>query len=183
MSRVQFSGDNNVSKPVKRMRWATQRFPGQTGSRKRLSILNRAPKVSTSSIEEKQRNSKTDPHLSDDRPMPVNEESRIIYMNVPLPDEAKTEEGHNKQTFGRNKIRTSKYTPLSFIPKNLWLQFHNIANLYFLFIIILCVSRALDHPCPHIPISHVPYHTPPFLQLFRFSRYLELQTQDSTLCL
>jgi phospholipid-translocating ATPase len=30
---------------------------------------------------------------------------------------------------------------LSFIPKNLWYQFHNIANVYFLFLIILNVSK------------------------------------------
>lgn len=70
-------------------------------------------------------------------------QSRTIYMNIPLPEEMKTEEGHNKQEFGRNKIRTAKYTPLSFVPKNLWFQFHNIANIYFFAIIILqvCLSR------------------------------------------
>ena len=72
-------------------------------------------------------------------PEKVKQEDRKIWMNIPLPDEAKTEEGYNKQVFVRNKIRTSKYTPLSFIPKNLWFQFHNIANIYFLFIIILSV--------------------------------------------
>ena len=42
--------------------------------------------------------------------------------------------------YARNKVRTAKYTALSFIPKNLWLQFHNIANIFFLIIVILNVS-------------------------------------------
>lgn len=64
---------------------------------------------------------------------------RTIYFNVPLPDYAKDEDGHLKAHYARNKIRTAKYTPLSFIPKNLWFQFHNIANVYFLFVIVLAV--------------------------------------------
>lgn len=65
---------------------------------------------------------------------------RHIYFNIPLPNDARDEHGHPLMTFGRNKIRTAKYTPLSFIPKNLWLQFHSLANVYFLFVIILAVS-------------------------------------------
>lgn len=72
--------------------------------------------------------------------------ARRIFFNIPLPDDAKDENGHPLADFGRNKIRTAKYTPLSFIPKNLWFQFHNIANIYFLFVIILSVraSNRLD---------------------------------------
>lgn len=67
--------------------------------------------------------------------------NRRIFFNIPLPDSAKDENGYNKAKFGRNKVRTAKYTPLSFLPKNLWNQFHdNIANIYFLFLIILTVS-------------------------------------------
>ena len=36
-----------------------------------------------------------------------------------------------------NKIETTKYTILTFLPKNLFEQFHRFANVYFLFIIIL----------------------------------------------
>ena len=36
-----------------------------------------------------------------------------------------------------NRIRTTKYTLLSFIPRNLFEQFHRFANLYFLFIVLL----------------------------------------------
>ncbi|GMM27567.1 hypothetical protein DAMA08_002830 [Martiniozyma asiatica (nom. inval.)] len=65
-------------------------------------------------------------------------EPRNVYINQPLPDtllNAKT--GLPIVTYPRNKIRTTKYTPLNFIPFNIFFQFTNIANGYFLFIIIL----------------------------------------------
>ncbi|XP_065668922.1 phospholipid-transporting ATPase VA isoform X2 [Hydra vulgaris] len=43
----------------------------------------------------------------------------------------------NKHEHRGNKIKTTKYTILTFIPKNLFEQFHRFANVYFLFIIIL----------------------------------------------
>ncbi|KAI7891370.1 uncharacterized protein EV154DRAFT_420486 [Mucor mucedo] len=42
-----------------------------------------------------------------------------------------------EQTYAHNRVRTAKYTPISFIPKNLFEQFRNVANLYFLFLVIL----------------------------------------------
>ncbi|KAI9323661.1 hypothetical protein BX666DRAFT_2016811 [Dichotomocladium elegans] len=36
-----------------------------------------------------------------------------------------------------NRIRTAKYTILNFIPKNLFEQFRNVANLYFLLLVVL----------------------------------------------
>lgn len=37
----------------------------------------------------------------------------------------------------RNKIRTTKYTWYTFVPKNLFEQFSKMANVYFLFIMVL----------------------------------------------
>ena len=65
---------------------------------------------------------------------------RRMFFNIPLPDDARDAGGRPIAHFTRNKIRTSKYTPLTFVPKNLWYQFHNIANIYFLILIILAVS-------------------------------------------
>nr|XP_033801980.1 probable phospholipid-transporting ATPase VD [Geotrypetes seraphini]XP_033801990.1 probable phospholipid-transporting ATPase VD [Geotrypetes seraphini] len=52
--------------------------------------------------------------------------------------------GHFKEEYERiskaymnNKIRTTKYTLLNFIPRNLFEQFHRAANLYFLFLVVL----------------------------------------------
>ncbi len=77
-------------------------------------------------------------------------ESRRVYFNTPLPEDMKDEEGHPSTQYPRNKIRTAKYTPLSFVPKNIVIQFHNVANIYFLFMVIISV-------CPHInDISYSP---------------------------
>ncbi|KAG0256950.1 hypothetical protein DFQ27_005390 [Actinomortierella ambigua] len=42
-----------------------------------------------------------------------------------------------------NRITTSKYTPLTFVPKNLFEQFRRIANLYFLFVAGLSIVPIL----------------------------------------
>ncbi|KXS11552.1 phospholipid-translocating P-type ATPase [Gonapodya prolifera JEL478] len=46
--------------------------------------------------------------------------------------------GAPPSTWADNKVRTYKYTPLTFLPKNLWWQFHRLANVYF---VIMCVSQ------------------------------------------
>lgn len=71
------------------------------------------------------------------------DENRKIYFNIPLPESERDEDGHPKANYPRNKVRTAKYTPITFVPKNLWFQFQNIANIYFLFIIILGVSFSI----------------------------------------
>jgi len=68
------------------------------------------------------------------------ETGRKVFFGIPLPKDLTDEDGKPLQNFARNKIRTAKYTPLSFIPKNLWFQFHNLANIFFLFVVILVVS-------------------------------------------
>lgn len=75
---------------------------------------------------------------------------RQLYFNLPLPPELLDDEGNPRHEFTRNKIRTAKYTALSFVPKNLWFQFQNIANIFFLFLVILVVSS------PHPEMSLLP---------------------------
>ena len=43
-----------------------------------------------------------------------------------------------------HSIRTTKYTILTFLPKNLFEQFHRVANMYFLFIVILNFIPAVN---------------------------------------
>ena len=140
-----------MSTPVKRLRWATQRVAGIGGRRKRQNIADRSHK--TFGANEKKRESGGTDSADGSHLGGVQEQARgtsehgenegiirrRIFFNTPLPDNAKDEEGRPIFQFGRNKIRTAKYTPLSFVPKNLWFQFHNIANVYFLFLIILAV--------------------------------------------
>lgn len=143
--------DTDGSPTTKRLRWATQRVGGTGGRSKRASILDRFHKGNS----EKKRDSgasvgtSTNGLREDDNEEPPEDGNgekadvnapRQVYFNTPLPPDALDEDGNPKTKYLRNKIRTAKYTPLSFIPKNLWYQFHNIANCYFLFLIILAVS-------------------------------------------
>lgn len=140
---------SHVSNPIKRIRWATQRATGNTERRKRLSILDRFHKKG-SSTEKKRESADSSQADGMQEGTEASEENhdrqgsgRRIFFNIPLPDDAKDEDGHPLANFARNKVRTAKYTPLSFIPKNLWYQFHNIANVYFLFVVILAVRACV----------------------------------------
>ncbi|KAI9748069.1 MAG: c-5 sterol desaturase, partial [Chaenotheca gracillima] len=142
-----YQEDSHVSTPINRIRWATQRVTGSSGRRKRLSIKERFHKRTASNEKKRDSTGKDSANGSNGADADVSEPSdgvedqenpqRTVYFNIPLPEEALDEDGHPLANFGRNKIRTAKYTPLSFVPKNLWFQFHNVANIYFLFIIIL----------------------------------------------
>ncbi|CAJ1948226.1 unnamed protein product [Sphenostylis stenocarpa] len=58
--------------------------------------------------------------------------ANLIYINDPI----KTNE---KYEFAGNEIQTSRYTLLTFLPKNLFIQFHRVAYLYFL--AIACLNQ------------------------------------------
>ncbi|KAF4978585.1 hypothetical protein FZEAL_5057 [Fusarium zealandicum] len=137
---------------TQRARWATQRKSVNSSNNKRSSIMNRLGHSKTGSNEKNPPSDGSDPPGDDGRPMDDgaemqdgdedeedDNENRTLFFNQPLPDVLVDETGHPIQSFTRNKIRTAKYTPLSFIPKNLWFQFHNIANIFFLFMVILVI--------------------------------------------
>ncbi|GIX82487.1 probable phospholipid-transporting ATPase VD [Caerostris darwini] len=70
------------------------------------------------------------------RKRPPEKQVRVVLNNVTLPDNVPGK--HNPHRgYACNRIRTTKYTMLSFIPKNLFEQFHRIANLYFIGIVLL----------------------------------------------
>ncbi|XP_038884727.1 phospholipid-transporting ATPase 1 [Benincasa hispida] len=58
------------------------------------------------------------------------EDARLIYIDDP-------EKTNEKFEFARNSIRTGKYSILTFLPRNLFEQFHRIAYIYFLVIAVL----------------------------------------------
>lgn len=137
--------------PTKRLRWATQHKKGRSANRTRVSILDRLNR--RPSRMEKKRESGGSESLGgggdngdimedpeEGETQGEGEGQRKVHFNIPLPPDALDEDGSPKTTYPRNKIRTAKYTPLTFVPKNIWLQFHNIANVYFLIVIILTVS-------------------------------------------
>ncbi|KAI2615365.1 phospholipid-translocating P-type ATPase [Hypoxylon sp. NC1633] len=154
------SENGPADKATKRSRWATRKLTVKSSSLKRLSLIDRIHKRTGST--EKKRHSDGSQSVGDDHTQSdgatvtdQNEQmdhadansttsddpgqARTVYFNLPLPDHMKDEDGNPASTYARNKIRTAKYTPLSFIPKNLWFQFHNIANIFFLFMVILVI--------------------------------------------
>ena len=78
-----------------------------------------------------ERNDPTSPRYD---PQAFNEKRRIdrrkIYVNIP-PDD------HDQRKFPPNRIKTSKYTIWTFLPKNIVEQFRGLANFYFLTLVIL----------------------------------------------
>ena len=141
--------------PTQRGRWATQHMKGKRGSGRRTSILNHLnywPPHSSDNNRHSRRSGTDLGFIQEELDVEAapeaevedrdNQGPRTIFFNIPLPPDAVDESGHPLKHYRRNKIRTAKYTPLSFIPRNLWYQFHNVANVYFLFLIILAVSCA-----------------------------------------
>lgn len=153
-----------TSNTARRIRFATQKATGAKAANKRHSILRRL------SHRNKERDITQSEHDAD--PQPDSEKAqdlppaapepdahksggRRLFFNLPLPDDLRSPDGRPLAQYPRNKIRTAKYTPLSFIPKNLWFQFHNVANIYFLFIIILGVSIS------HFALPSIQQKSPP----------------------
>ncbi|KAJ3571132.1 hypothetical protein NPX13_g5488 [Xylaria arbuscula] len=139
-----------------RSRWATRKLTVKSSGVKRINIMDRIHNR-TGSTEKKRESggsSQSDGNSGvlgttineepgeevDANSTTTSEEdgeSRTLFFNLPLPESFKDEEGNPSQTYTRNKIRTAKYTPLTFVPKNIWFQFHQIANIFFLFNVIL----------------------------------------------
>lgn len=61
---------------------------------------------------------------------------RTVVPNHLVPEDSPQKEQPNRR-YATNKIETTKYSVLSFLPKNLFEQFHRFANLYFVFIVFL----------------------------------------------
>ena len=112
----------------------------QSSEKKRDSAGSIGTDLGLGGIQEEPSVEEEEEEENDDEEDRDNQGPRKLFFNIPLPADAVDEDGLPIKHFRRNKIRTAKYTPLSFIPKNLWYQFHNIANIYFLFLIILGVS-------------------------------------------
>uniref|UniRef100_A0A672GQK1 Phospholipid-transporting ATPase n=1 Tax=Salarias fasciatus TaxID=181472 RepID=A0A672GQK1_SALFA len=79
--------------------------------------------------------------------------TRTIHANT-LYEHAKGEENPNRH-YASNKIKTTKYTVLSFLPKNLFEQFHRFANVYFVFIALLNFVPVVNAFQPELALAPV----------------------------
>ncbi|KAJ1993758.1 phospholipid transporting ATPase [Dimargaris cristalligena] len=68
---------------------------------------------------------------------------RRLFVNLPLPTSDLDDHGNPLRTYVPNEVITTKYTLLTFLPKNLFEQFRRVANQYFLFLIILQLIPAV----------------------------------------
>lgn len=64
-------------------------------------------------------------------------EKELRSLKSNLPHEGQGKGSQPNRHFPGNAIKTTKYTPLLFIPMNLFEQFHRLANLYFVGLAIL----------------------------------------------
>ncbi|KAG0682395.1 phospholipid transporting ATPase [Pichia californica] len=151
--------DNDLKRgktTFERHRWGTQRKKDG----RPLTRNKTLKKVLESSLPPqffpKQDDDDDDEHLFDNSnkdEKDLSHKKREIYWNLPLPATVLDDEG-KPQKYSRNKIRTTKYTPITFIPKNLYYQFGNVANIYFLAMNILGAFEIFGVPNP--ALSSVP---------------------------
>lgn len=136
----------------RRDRWGTQRHKNGRPVRKtsrvvRRNTLKRAmnhipqgKRLFSGSVAEEEENQHRD---EKDR----SNEKRNVYWNMPVPEDQLDDDGRLPE-YPRNKIRTTKYTPITFIPKNLFYQFKNVANIFFLTMIVLGFFSIFGVPNP-----------------------------------
>jgi len=64
--------------------------------------------------------------------------TRLVVPNHSIDPEIGIRSAHHpNHNYKSNRVKTTKYTILTFIPKNLFEQFHRFANLYFIFVVAL----------------------------------------------
>ncbi|KAJ7621473.1 phospholipid-transporting ATPase 1 [Roridomyces roridus] len=85
---------------------------------------------------EKYKDRKGDAEDGPGRPKPDGRR-RNVYVNTPLPRGEVDSKGDPLVIYPRNKVRTTKYTILTFIPRNLYEQFRRVANMFFLVAVVL----------------------------------------------
>ena len=62
--------------------------------------------------------------------------TRTVVPKLILNETTSGKDDPNK-SYAANRVKTTKYTLLTFFPKNLFEQFHRFANLYFIFVVCL----------------------------------------------
>lgn len=171
MKRLRWGTTRRINRPnannVNRSRTLKKLFNMDSPSKKEAKIQLRfeakSEQNSSSTPHSESDNNENDSFSVADEDLPTSEkenvakdpkdrkhEERLLTFNKSLPKHLlDPETGLPSKSYPRNKIRTAKYTPLSFFPKNVWGQFsRDIANAYFLFLIILGVFSIFGVPSP-----------------------------------
>lgn len=133
---------------MKRYRWGTTRNKKGQPTVGRAKTLRWRNRWEANFKPNHDNHNDDDDESDDDKTKNRADELRSVYYNMPLPQEMLTDTGEPNATYPRNKIRTTKYTPLTFVPKNLAFQFKNIANIYFLIMIIMGFFDVFGVPNP-----------------------------------
>lgn len=81
-------------------------------------------------------------------------QTRTVRSNLqPLP--GAPDDSERGAHLADNRLKTTKYTALSFLPKNLFEQFHRLANVYFVFIALLNFVPAVNAFQPGLALAPV----------------------------
>uniref|UniRef100_A0A2K5D327 Phospholipid-transporting ATPase n=1 Tax=Aotus nancymaae TaxID=37293 RepID=A0A2K5D327_AOTNA len=81
--------------------------------------------------------------------------TRTVRSNLLPPPATRTPRAARPRRLADNRLKTSKYTLLSFLPKNLFEQFHRLANVYFVFIALLNFVPAVNAFQPGLALAPV----------------------------
>ncbi|KAI9006896.1 hypothetical protein DFJ74DRAFT_689733 [Hyaloraphidium curvatum] len=73
---------------------------------------------------------------------------RRVFVNTAPDGEWADHKGRVRVRYASNAVKSSKYTLVTFIPKNLYEQFRSFANAYFLFLIILQLFPQFQYTSP-----------------------------------
>ncbi|KAG0144851.1 hypothetical protein CROQUDRAFT_94523 [Cronartium quercuum f. sp. fusiforme G11] len=93
---------------------------------------------------------KNQPKSKQNKHHPISGNRRSVYVNLVLPTGQTDRNGDPLAKYVRNKVRTTKYTIISFLPKNLFEQFRNVANIYFLILVIFQVFPIFGAATPQV---------------------------------
>lgn len=126
------NSQSSLSCPVKHRRrvvsWTAAMEPGNSNSTSSTFEMARTSGLAQEKLGKSQRVRHKSTQFDED--LLHDDNSRVIYINDPR-------RTNDKYEFTGNEIRTSKYTLITFLPKNLFIQFHRVAYLYFLAIAAL----------------------------------------------
>ncbi|XP_053311144.1 phospholipid-transporting ATPase VA [Spea bombifrons] len=81
--------------------------------------------------------------------------TRSVCSNLLYESSGKGASDNPNRLHAANSIKTTKYTALSFLPKNLFEQFHRLANVYFVFIALLNFVPAVNAFKPELALAPV----------------------------